>query len=201
MIRNDYQTCRKDGRLAERTACFFVENKIIKVEDESVYFYGMELLLSTIFNFILALTVSLLTRSFIPCFINLAAFLTIRVNAGGYHADTHLGCMVILAVVLLIFIVVEKNLPISSMMICSPIMIILSDIIIIGLSPVEHPNKPLNDVKKKKLKIKSIVWAVLWTLFGLIFLFVNTKISFYSTSGMLTIALAMIAEKIKEKVK
>ncbi len=188
-------------RFAERMACFFVENKIIEDEDKSVYSYGMELLLSTIFNFILALTVSLLTRSFIPCFINLAAFLTIRVNAGGYHADTHLGCMMTLAVVLLFFIVVAKNAPNSFMMLCSPIMITLSDITIVVLSPVEHPNKPLNDDKKKKLKRKSIVWSVFWTLFGLIFLFFNIKISFYSTSGMLTIALAMIAEKIKENYK
>lgn len=184
-------------RLAKSTACFFVENKIIESEDEPVYSYGMELLLSTAFNFILALVISLLTKSFIPCFINLAAFLTIRVNAGGYHADTHLGCMMTLAAVLLIFIAVVKNAPISLMMICSPIMMILSDIIIVSLSPVDHPNKPLNDDKKNKLKRKAIVWSVIWTLFGLIFLFVNTKICFYSTSGMFTIAFAMIAEKIK----
>lgn len=184
-------------RLAKSTACFFVENKIIEAEDEPVYSYGMELLLSTAFNFILALAISLLTKSFVPCFINLAAFLTIRVNAGGYHADTHLGCVMTLAVVLLIFIAVVKNAPISLMMLCSPIMMILSDIIIVSLSPVEHPNKPLNDDKKNKLKRKAIVWSVIWTLFGLIFFFVNTKICFYSTSGMLTIAFAMIAEKIK----
>ncbi len=184
-------------RLAKSTACFFVENKIIAAKDEPVYSYGMELLLSTVFNFILALTISLFTRTFVPCLINLAAFLTIRINAGGYHADTHLGCMATLAAVLLIFIAVEKSIPVSFMMICSPVMIMLSDIILFVLSPVEHPNKPLNNKKKKQLKRKAIVWSVIWTLFGLIFLFVNTKICFYSTSGMFTIAFAMIAEKIK----
>ena len=187
------------SRLAKSTACFFVDNKIIEAEDEPIYSYGMELLLSTVFNFIIAITIALMTRSFIPCLINLTAFLTLRINAGGYHADTHLGCMMTLVTVLLSFIFVEKNISEAAMLISSPIMITLSDILIIVLSPVEHPNKPLSSDKKRILRKKSELWAAIWTLFCIIFIKVNVDICFYAATGLFTIALAMIAEIVKLK--
>ena len=84
------------SKLAKGTACFFVDNKIIEVEDSEVYAYGIELLLSTIFNLIIAIIIALISNEFIPCVINLTAFVTIRMYAGGYHADTHWGCMLTL---------------------------------------------------------------------------------------------------------
>lgn len=74
------------SKLAKGTACFFVDNKIIEVEDSEVYAYGIELLLSTIFNLIIAIIIALISNEFIPCVINLTAFVTIRMYAGGYHA-------------------------------------------------------------------------------------------------------------------
>lgn len=189
------------SRLAKSSACFFVDNNIIKAEDEEVYSYGMELLLSTVFNFIVAITIALLTRSFLPCLINLTAFLTLRVNAGGYHADTHMGCTMTLAFVLLIFIFTVKYLPENAMMIYSLIMLMISDIIIIMLAPVEHPNKPLNADKRKRLKNRSVIWAGIWTVFCIVFLVLNVKICFYAVSGVFTIAVAMVAESSKGMIR
>jgi accessory gene regulator B len=95
--------------LAKSTACFFVANKFVEAEDEEVYAYGMELLLSTVFNLIVAIAIAGVTHTFIPCLINLTAFVTIRIYAGGYHADTHRGCILTLAVVQAIFIVIVKS--------------------------------------------------------------------------------------------
>ena len=185
------------SKLAKSTACFFVENKMIQAEDEPIYSYGMELLLSTVLNFILAVLIAFLTKSFIPCLINLVVFLSIRVNAGGYHADTHLGCMMTLAAVLLIFIIAEKNISFYIMKIVSPVMTILADTVIIVLPPVEHPNKPSDEDKQQRLKNKSIIWVIILSLLSGILLLCRSHFSFYISSGMFTIALAMIAEIIK----
>ena len=50
------------SKLAKGTACFFVDNKIIEVEDSEVYAYGIELLLSTIFNLIIAIIIALISN-------------------------------------------------------------------------------------------------------------------------------------------
>ena len=153
------------SKLAKGTARFFVNNKMIEAEDSEVYAYGIELLLSTIFNLIIAIIIALISNEFIPCVINLTAFVTIRMYAGGYHADTHWGCMLTLACVLTIFILIIKTISLTVMMISIPIMWILSAIIIFNFSPVEHPNKPISDKKKLKLRKKALISFFVWTAF------------------------------------
>lgn len=119
------------SKLAKGMACFFFDNKIIAAEDSEVYAYGIELLLSTIFNLVVAIIIALISNEFIPCFFNLTAFVTIRMYAGGYHADTHWGCMLTLVCVLSVFILSIKTISITTMSILSPILWILSAIILI----------------------------------------------------------------------
>jgi accessory gene regulator B len=102
---------------------------------------------------------------------------------------------------LLIFIFAEKNIPEAAMFYNSLIMLMFSNILIIMLSPVEHPNKPLNDELRKKLRNKSVLWAGIWTVFCIVFIIIDISICFYAASGVFTIALAMIAEKFKLKEK
>ena len=48
------------SKLAKGMACFFSDNKIIAAEDSEVYAYGIELLLSTIFNLVVAIIIALI---------------------------------------------------------------------------------------------------------------------------------------------
>jgi len=52
-MKNDFKTRKRYG-------VFFCDNKIIEVEDSEVYAYGIELLLSTIFNLIIAIIIALI---------------------------------------------------------------------------------------------------------------------------------------------
>lgn len=189
------------SKLAKGTACFFADNKIIEAEDSEVYAYGIELLLSTIFNLAIAIIIALISNEFIPCFINLSAFVTIRMYAGGYHADTHWGCMLTLVCVLSIFILIIKTIGITTMSILSPILWILSAFILYRFAPVEHPNKPILEKKKMKLRKKTLISFFVWTIFCITFYFVRSEICFYAVTGIFTLTCAMVAEKIKLHMK
>jgi len=67
-------------KLAKSTAYFFSANNLIEKEDEEVYAYGMELLLSAVLNLIVAVLVALISNTFIPCLIQLVAFISLRVS-------------------------------------------------------------------------------------------------------------------------
>ena len=58
------------SKLAKGMACFFSDNKIIAAEDSEVYAYGIELLLSTIFNLVVAiiLILSILVKLWMAVF-------------------------------------------------------------------------------------------------------------------------------------
>lgn len=189
------------SKLAKGMACFFSDNKIIAAEDSEVYAYGIELLLSTIFNLVVAIIIALISNEFIPCFFNLTAFVTIRMYAGGYHADTHWGCMLTLVCVLSVFILSIKTISITTMSILSPILWILSAIILFRFAPVEHPNKPISEKKKMKLRKKSLISFFVWTIFCIIFYFFKSEICFYSVTGIFTLNCAMIAEIIRLHMK
>lgn len=189
------------SKLAKGTACFFVDNKIIEVEDSEVYAYGIELLLSTIFNLIIAIIIALISNEFIPCVINLTAFVTIRMYAGGYHADTHWGCMLTLVCVLSAFILIIKTFSTATIRFLSPILWVLSVLILYKFAPVEHPNKPISEKKKMKLRKKSLISFFIWTIFCIIFYFVKTEVCFYAVTGIFTLTCAMVAGKIKLLIK
>lgn len=91
-------------RLAKGAARFFVVQDIVKSEHEEIYAYGMEILLSTVINGVMVLIVAAITNTLLPSLIFFTAFIIMRRTAGGYHANTHGGCMVILAAVHLLFI-------------------------------------------------------------------------------------------------
>lgn len=185
------------SEISKRTAGFLSKNMIIETEYEEVYAYGIEILLSTILNFIVALTIALISHKFVACLLNLTAFVTIRIYAGGYHADTHWGCMTTLVGVLLIFIFVIKIISLKLMMILSPILLIISAVVIFKYAPVEHPNKPLSEKKKLKLRKKTLISLSIWILFCIFFYFIKAEFTFYAVSGIFSLAVALIAEIIK----
>ena len=91
-------------KLAKSAARFFVAQNIVKSEYQEIYAYGMEILLSTMVNGIIVLIISILSDTVLPSLIFFTAFIVMRSSAGGYHAKTHIGCMLILIAVHLSFI-------------------------------------------------------------------------------------------------
>lgn len=187
------------AKLAKSTACFFVEKQLVKKEDEEVYAYGMELLYSSILNIALAAIIAIITNTVYPTAAFLTAFIVIRQYIGGYHAKTHLGCMSIFAVVLCCFAVLSRYIPTECEILISMPAIGLSMFLILKFAPVEHPNKPLTDKEKSRLRKSGIISA--FTVFILVLImsvFTSTRrYGMYISLGQLTASTAMLCEIIK----
>ena len=55
------------AQLSKRIASFFVHSKVIESENEQVYEYGLELLISTLLNSVIALVLALFSRTLWQC--------------------------------------------------------------------------------------------------------------------------------------
>ena len=55
------------AQLSKRIASFFVHSKVIESENEQVYEYGLELLISTLLNGVIALVLALFSRTLWQC--------------------------------------------------------------------------------------------------------------------------------------
>jgi len=187
------------AKLAKSTAHFFVEKEIVSSEDEEVYVYGMELLFSTLFNIILAVIIGAVTSSMLETAIFLAAFISVRQCIGGYHAETHWGCMSIFGVVLIAFATIVKLTPDTFAIPISIASAIISFILVLLFAPVEHPNKPLSDKEKSVLRKKGITLLSIISAIILILVIFPAlrRCGMYISLGGVTSAVAMVCQKIK----
>lgn len=78
--------------MAQRLSSFFILKKIIKEEERAVYDYCFEVFLSTVINFMAIVILAFASRTVIPTIFFLVGFIGLRVTAGGFHAETPIGC-------------------------------------------------------------------------------------------------------------
>lgn len=190
------------ARLSKRMASFFVRNDVIKSEDEEVYEYGLQLLLSTVFNGILALVLAIISGTVWQCVCYLAVFILIRKSAGGFHAKTHLGCCCILTVVLSLFVLFIKFVPTNIYAAITVFAVAFSVAVILIFAPLEHENKPISDKDRKRLRKISIIYAILISIIiSLLFIANMKEIMVCLALGMFTASSSMMVAVIEKKIK
>lgn len=180
-------------KLAKNIAHFFVVQKIVEKPKEAIYAYGMELLLSDVLNTLIVLLIALISHTLPAVIIFSAIFMGLRKFVGGYHANSHLSCIFTLVVVMLIFSYGICNVSEKYAWVVSIGFVVISIPVVFNLAPVPHPNKPVSDGKKAKLKKRSRILILFLSMlaFTLIIFRLNT-ISLYVSSGIFLSAFAAV---------
>ena len=151
--------------LAKKITLFYIKKGKIEEDDREVYEYSFEMLISTIINFLIMIVGALITKRYWETALFTFSFLLFRKFFGGYHAKTHIGCISIFFMIRLD----ARLLSIIAMIICS-----LSIIPVLLLSPVSHPNNPID---KNRIKMYNIV-SIFLVLLVVILAYLNyTKVS------------------------
>lgn len=184
------------SKLAKNIAHFFVVQKIVEESREAIYAYGMELLLSDVLNTLIVLLIAFISHTFPAVIIFTAVFMGLRKFVGGYHANRHLSCMFTLVAVMLIFSYGICNVPEKYAWVVSIGFVIISIPVVFNLAPISHPNKPVSDEKKVKLKKHSRIFTLLLSTFAfLLIMFRLNMISLYVSSGIFLSALVAVMGK------
>lgn len=138
---------------ADRITNFLIRNNSVDSEDQDVCSYGMEILICSIINSIIILTLGIVLNKFLQTLVFIVCYCMIRQFAGGYHAKSHIKCIFTFILMYLSTVIMVEN--INSLYINSMIIIIIDIIICLSiciLSPVENLNNPLNNTEKVKNK-------------------------------------------------
>lgn len=178
------------------------KNGVIKEQDKESYQYGMELLLSTLLNFMLMVMISIcaikIPMVFLPYTI---VYVPLRMMAGGYHADCHWKCVFytqgtfIGAIWMVEFMAKQTMLLVMSGL-------LISILAIWFLAPIEAENKPLSRDEWKKergntCKLEIIIGTV---LFGLIcWDKVQVDIVIAGAAANISAAISLITAKVKQR--
>ncbi len=142
-------------------------------EKRRVYYFGFQVVIGTLFEAILLVGAALLLGVFLPMLVTSAAFIGLRVIAGGYHMDTYGKCTVATLVLFLITSCISgyTHTLWSSQSIFTFIFICFALVlpIIIKWAPSDTPNRPISDPEEiRKFKRLSITYIFLWLAAALV---------------------------------
>lgn len=119
-----------------------------------VYSYGLECILNNFIIFFFLIIISLFTCSLSSTLIWLSAFILLRHNTGGYHASTHLGCIVSSIALGITNIIVSNNIVYSNALAFVSGSFTL--LICFFLSPIQVSKHKVTYIQAIIYKIKSL---------------------------------------------
>jgi accessory gene regulator B len=187
----------KFEEMATGVTHFFARFKVIVEEDEAVYVYGFQLLISTVFNIALVLLVAFCMGVFAESLFFITSFVASRCILGGYHAKSHIRCVLAFSLVFAIFSWLSVRLFCRFANVYMIVGTILSFLLIWELAPVEPPNRNMSEAKRARLKyaclLLSSTFAAIAILYNMVPLFRSDNVVFlYSgyIAAMLSMAFA-----------
>lgn len=182
---------------AENISSFFIDKSVISENDREVYNYCFELLISETINILIILIVAILSKQYVNIVVFLVAFLLLRKWAGGYHANTHYGCTLILFFILTLFLISEVTFSHNAKFILQFLNILVSLPIICLFAPVDNSNKPIKNEQRKKFRVYSVILT--FALIGIICIFALIKFEkgYELSCGMFIVAVSILAAKLK----
>lgn len=80
---------------------FFLLKEIIKTEEKEIYIYGVQLIISSIINFLICIITSLLFGELLNGLIFFVAFSSLRKFTGGFHSRCFLICNIVFTMIVL----------------------------------------------------------------------------------------------------
>ena len=175
---------------------------IIQEEDIDKCRYGLEVFISSVIDIASLLLVAVFVGNFFEIVLLFAAFIPLRIYAGGYHANTKLKCYLISVAVYILFTVIMYILPQELYLTVSVLCMLLSLMMVFTSAPIIHYNKSVNDIERIYYRKFSVVIVLTETVIILLLaiLLPNSKIGISLAFGQAAVSLSMIAAIIKQKL-
>ena len=143
-------------KIATKLTAHMIKEKIVPAEDEEIYVYGWSLILSHAGSFLTMFLVAALTGEVLGTLIFLAAMIPLRSYAGGFHADTYFKCFLLSMSGYAIALAVALLWPIHVYG-WTLMLLLFSVLVTFSVAPVDHPNKPLKEIRRWQHKVVSRV--------------------------------------------
>lgn len=150
--------------ISKRIATFFYKKGIIPHQAIDSYAYGYEILLISLINWGTLALLMFVTNTVIETLLYVFSFSILRHHTGGYHATSHLKCFILTLIAYLSMLFSTNIIFNNNHLPVILIIIIISFITILHLSPIDHPNKPVSAQKLHFHRIYSILISIIFSV-------------------------------------
>lgn len=185
--------------VTEKIVSNMEKQNMIQTDRRNIYKYGINQMLNMLLNIATFLVIGLLFHMEFETVIFTAAYIPLRIYAGGFHAKTPFKCWIVSAVMLLLVLLVMKYADLS--LYVYDMLALIGTVVILVLSPVEDKNKPLDKLEKKVYK-KRCMWTLAAELliFILLRFFQRNTVSICFEVEWVTLSIMLIAGKLKNSI-
>lgn len=164
--------------LSECITDFLLRKKTIRNEENDIYVYGVELIISSIINLLICLIISLLFEDFANGLVFFISFSSLRRFTGGFHSKSFLRCNIIFAVIVVIALSINRYLSdVFDYAVFSVLLTVFTLLIIVLFSPVYNDNKKLTEQERKQFLLKSVLAYLIHILIYYLFLIFGIKLN------------------------
>lgn len=166
--------------------------------DKEIIVYGLSSALEHAISIVTTIVLGALLGLLLESFIFLISFSCIRTYAGGYHCLKGINCYLLSIGVIAFVLAIIKFVPTEYMFFICIILLLISVPVLIKLSPVETPNKLLDEKERKFYgKKTSLNLSIECTIILILFLINLNNIAFVICLGiMVSASLVIIQETI-----
>lgn len=188
---------------SRRIAGLLYSQGVIKEQDIDKCRYGLEVFMSSSAEVLSILVLSLFPGNFAETCLFFAAFIPLRIYAGGYHADTRLRCYFVSLAIYALFSAAIAFLPQSFYLPAAIAEAVISFAAVYIFSPVVHFRRKMNSIEIKNYRRFSLAICAAESILILIFtaVFKGDRFTASAAFGQLAEALSIAAALIKEKIK
>ncbi|WP_055665829.1 accessory gene regulator ArgB-like protein [Desnuesiella massiliensis] len=188
--------------MAKNLSKKLVNLDIIKFDDYDVIIFGLEVILSTIFEILGLLILGFFLDSIMELIVFIGFFSLLRVNSGGYHASTCFRCFIISSVLSFSSILTFKNIAWLNNSLTLFLLIIVATVITIIYAPIDTPNKPFSKEDYVIYRKKSLLILSFEVLLIILFFVLNKEFIIYCNIAAASIffqGITLILGKIQNK--
>ncbi len=179
-----------------------LKSNAINQNELNVYAYGIQLLILGIVDWCITFLFMLLIGEIYLSIAYLSVFFTLRKHCGGYHAETHIRCIVISNTVYVLSVLVSANMQYENFTTLLLVGEIINFIIIYKFSPVEHPNKHIEPIEMARHRKIGRIYNL---VFGLVAIgLVLGSINQYACAvfmAQLSVSIAVVLQRIKNRTR
>lgn len=187
------------SKLSVTIVNLLINNKDISEEDRELYQYGLFMIISQTIYFLITIICGLSLSIFFESIVFYLTFQLIRRFAGGYHANTEAKCEILSTMSILLSLIIIKCEGIFEISKILLISFVMSSLLIIVLSPLDTPEKPLTSTEFHTFrKISLLILLLISVLIVISYIFELKHLFAPSCLSLILESILLITGKIKQ---
>lgn len=186
--------------ISKKLSLTLLKSNAINQEELNVYAYGIQLLILSVIDWSITFLLVFLIGEIYLSATYFFVFFILRRHCGGYHAETHIQCIIVSNIVYVLSVLISANMRYENFTIPLFLGELINLIILHKLSPIEHPNKPIS--KSEIMRHKK--WGrILNMLFSIAAIGINSigisRFACIILTAQLSVSIAVVLQKIKNQ--